>query len=216
MLHIKSFVFSPFAENTYIIYDDAKNALIIDPGCYDTEEKEKLSAFIKEMELKPQMLLNTHCHLDHIFGNKYVAETYHLIPHFHALEKSVMDFAPAAGFMYGVPFDNYTGPVQFIKEGETVPLGDVVLETLFVPGHSPGHLCLYYAAQSFLIAGDTLFHRSIGRTDLPGGDHHQLITNIRTKLFALPNETVVYSGHGPVTTIGEEKAENPFAGASLI
>ncbi|MBK8711447.1 MAG: MBL fold metallo-hydrolase [Niastella sp.] len=215
MLHIKSFVFSPFAENTYIIYDDAKNAMIIDPGCYDTDEKDKLSTFIKEMDLKPQMLLNTHCHLDHIFGNKYVTDTYHLIPHFHANEKMVMDLAPAAGLMYGVPFDQYTGQVHLMKDDETVQLGDAVFETLYVPGHSPGHLCFYYAPQSFLIAGDTLFHRSIGRTDLPGGDHQQLLSNIRTKLFALPGDTVVHSGHGPVTTIAEEKAENPFVGASF-
>ena len=210
MLKIKSFVFSPIQENTYILYNEAKQALIIDPGCYFSEEKDVLNDFITQSELKPQMLLNTHCHLDHVFGNKYVAETYGLTLQLHQKEKALLDYAPTSGLMYNMPFDNYKGEFIFLKEGDTLILGEDELKIIEAPGHSPGHICFYCARQNFIISGDVLFNRSIGRTDLPGGNHQLLINNIKQKLFVLPDETAVYSGHGPMTTIGEEKRENPF------
>ena len=192
------------------MYDEFNNCAIIDPGCYFDDEKEQLVGFVKKSGLKPQMLLNTHCHLDHVFGNKYIAETYGLVAQIHEKEKTVLEFAPASGLMYNMPFDNYTGNFIFLKEGDTITIGEDTLSVIEVPGHSPGHICFYCAKQHFLIGGDVLFNRSIGRTDLPGGNHEQLLKNIREKLFVLPNETVVYSGHGPATTIGEEKLHNPY------
>ena len=210
MLKIKSFVFSPIQENTYLLYNEFNNCIIIDPGCYFDAEKEQLTQFIKESGLLPKMLLNTHCHLDHVFGNKYVAETYTLTPQIHPNEKVVLEFAPTSGLMYNLPFDNYTGDFIFLKEGDKVVLDKDELTVIEAPGHSPGHICFYCKEQNFLIGGDVLFNRSIGRTDLPGGNHQQLIKNIKEKLLVLPDETVVYSGHGPTTTIGEEKNENPY------
>jgi len=210
MLKVKSFVFSPIQENTYILYNEFNECLIIDPGCYFSEEKDELKDFITQSGLQPRMLLNTHCHLDHVFGNKYVAETYGLTLQLHEKEKLLLDYAPTSGLMYNMPFDNYAGEYIYLEEGDLVKLGEDELRVIEAPGHSPGHICFYCAKQNFIISGDVLFNRSIGRTDLPGGDHQTLLKNIREKLFVLPGETVVYSGHGPVTTIGEEKRENPF------
>jgi glyoxylase-like metal-dependent hydrolase (beta-lactamase superfamily II) len=210
MLKIKSFVFSPIQENTYLLYNDMKQGIIIDPGCYFPEENDVLRSFITQSAITPQMLLNTHCHLDHVFGNKFVAETYGLTLQLHEKEKRMLELAPASGLMYNMPFDSYTGEFIYLKGGDTLLLGEDELKVIEAPGHSPGHICFYSAKQNFIISGDVLFNRSIGRTDLPGGDHELLLKNIREKLFVLPDETVVYSGHGPVTTIGEEKKYNPF------
>jgi len=210
MLKIKSFVFSPIQENTYLLYNEFNNCIIIDPGCYFPAEQDELKAFITQSKLTPRMLLNTHCHLDHVFGNKFAAETWGLTLHLHEKEKKLLDYAPTSGLMYNMPFDNYAGDYHFLKEGDVVTLGNDELSVIAAPGHSPGHICFYCAKQHFIISGDVLFNRSIGRTDLPGGDHETLLKNIREKLFVLPEETIVYSGHGPVTTIGEEKKYNPF------
>ncbi len=210
MLKIKSFEFSPIQENTYILYNELNDCIIIDPGCYYDDEKDELLQYIDKMALKPRMLLNTHCHLDHVFGNKFVAEKFGLTLHIHENEKPVLAFAPASGLMYNLPFDNYTGDLIFLNEHEKIKLGDDELDILLTPGHSPGSLSFYSEKDKFVVSGDALFYRSIGRTDLPLGDHETLITSIRQKLFVLPDETKVYSGHGPVTSIGEEKTENPF------
>lgn len=210
MLKIKSFVFSPIQENTYLLYNEFKDCVIIDPGCYFPEEQDELKGFIAQSGLKPLMLLNTHCHLDHVFGNKFIAETYALTLHLHEKEKTLLDYAPTSGLMYNMPFDNYSGKYIFLKGGDTLKIGDDELLVVEAPGHSPGHVCFYCAAQNFVISGDILFNRSIGRTDLPGGNHQTLLKNIREKLFVLPDATVVYSGHGPETNIGDEKKYNPF------
>ncbi len=210
MLKIKSFEFSPIQENTYILYNELNDCIIIDPGCYYDDEKDELLQYIDKMALKPRMLLNTHCHLDHVFGNKFVAEKFGLTLHIHENEKPVLAFAPASGLIYNLPFDNYTGDFVFLNEHEKIKLGDDELDILLTPGHSPGSLSFYSEKDKFVVSGDALFYRSIGRTDLPLGDHETLITSIRQKLFVLPDETKVYSGHGPVTSIGEEKTENPF------
>ena len=210
MLKIKSFVFSPIEENTYLLYNEFSDCIIIDPGCYFPEEKDEIKAFITQSGLTPRMLLNTHCHLDHVFGNKYVAETYSLTLQLHKDEKLLLDYAPTSGLMYNMPFDNYVGEFIYLKQGDIVKLGDDELSVIEAPGHSPGHICFYCKKQNFIISGDVLFNRSVGRTDLPGGNHETLIKNIKEKLFVLPDETVVYSGHGETTTIGAEKKYNPF------
>lgn len=210
MLQIKSFEFSPIQENTYILYNEFNDCLIIDPGCYFDEEKDALVVFIEEKKLKPVMLVNTHCHLDHVFGNKMVAERYSLQLQLHKNEQAVLEFAPASGLMYNMPFDNYSGEFIFLNEGDIIRLGDDELKVLFTPGHSPGSISFYCEKQHFIISGDALFMNSIGRTDLPGGDHGQLIKSIKENLLVLPDETKVYSGHGPVTTVGAERKGNPF------
>lgn len=210
MLTIKSFCFNPFQENTYVLSDSSGQCMIIDPGCYYDQEKEELEAYIASGKLNPVMLVNTHCHLDHIFGNAFVSAKYSLPLHMHEKEVPVLDYAPAAGLMYNVPFENYSGTRIFIEEDRTISLGNHSFQVLFTPGHSPGSISLYCAARQFLISGDVLFRRSVGRTDLPGGDAKVLMDSIRNKLFTLPEGTVVYSGHGPETTIGEEIRENPF------
>lgn len=210
MLKIKSFVFSPIQENTYLLYNEFNECIIIDPGCYGSEEEDELRSFITQSKLTPRMLLNTHCHLDHVFGNKFVADTYGLTLQLHEKEQKLLDYAPTSGLMYNLPFVNYSGTYVYLKQGDQIKLGDDVLDVIEAPGHSPGHICFYCAKQDFIISGDVLFNRSIGRTDLPGGDHQTLLKNIREKLFVLPGQTRVYSGHGPETTIGDEKKYNPF------
>jgi len=210
MLKIKSFEFSPIQENTYILYNEFNECAIIDPGCYFDDEKDELARYIDKMDLKPSMLLNTHCHLDHIFGNKFIAEKFGLMLHIHENEKPVLAFAPASGLMYNLPFDNYKGEFIFLNDGESIKLGNNELKVLLTPGHSPGSISFYSEKDGFIISGDVLFNRSIGRTDLPLGDHETLLKSIRQKLFTLPENTIVYSGHGPTTTIGDEKKYNPF------
>jgi len=210
MFIVKAFTFSPVQENTYLLYNEQGHVLIIDPGCYFEEEREELGTFLKQNNLKPQLLLNTHCHLDHVFGNKWIHETYGLLLHIHPNEKQVLDFAPASGLMWSLPFDNYNAECIYLKDEEEIKLDEDRLKVLFAPGHSPGHVCFYCEAQGFVIGGDVLFRQSIGRTDLPLGNHATLINSIKTQLFTLPDETIVYSGHGPSTTIGYEKKHNPF------
>ena len=210
MFIIKVLTFNAVQENTYVLYNEHNNCIIIDPGCYSNEEKEELNFFIKENKLQPILLLNTHCHLDHVFGNKYFAETYSLTLQIHKSEEEILRLAPASGLMFGLPFDNYAGNFIYIKEGDVIKLNDDSLKVIEAPGHSPGSVCFYCEAQKFIIGGDVLFLNSIGRTDLPGGNQEQLIKNIREKLFALPDDVKVYPGHGPATTIGNEKKFNLY------
>ncbi|MDE3251785.1 MAG: MBL fold metallo-hydrolase [Bacteroidota bacterium] len=210
MLKVKVFTFSPVQENTYILYNEQNKAIIIDPGCYFSAEQETLKNFITDTQLEPVKLLNTHCHLDHVFGNKWVSETWGLELFIHPGEEQMLKLAPISGDKWGLPFHNYTGPLHFLAEGDTVILGEDKLEVILTPGHSPASICFYNPAQSFLIGGDVLFRESIGRTDLPGGNHETLLKSIREKLFVLPDEVTVYPGHGKPTSIGHEKVYNPF------
>lgn len=210
MLQIKVLTFNPVRENTYVLFNEFKECIIIDPGCYFDAEKQELSGFITNNNLQPKILLNTHCHLDHVFGNKYVAEEYKLTVQLHAQEENVLKMAPASGLIFNLPFDNYSGELIYLEEGDIVSLGEDQLKVIFAPGHSPGSICFYCEKQRFIIGGDVLFLNSIGRTDLPGGSHESLVKNIREKLLILPPDVNVYPGHGPETTIGEEIRNNPY------
>ena len=211
MALVAKFALNPFQENTYLLYDDTKECIIIDPGCFTISEKKIITDFIEENQLKPVRLINTHCHLDHVFGNKFIAETYNLVLEIHEGELPVLESMPAVCAKYGIPFSEYSPmPGRFIEEGEIIKFGNTSLKTLFTPGHSPASISFYCEADQFIIAGDVLFHGSIGRTDLPGGNFDALITSIRTQLFPLGDEVKVYSGHGPETTIGFERSNNPF------
>jgi glyoxylase-like metal-dependent hydrolase (beta-lactamase superfamily II) len=210
MLTVQRFTFNPVQENTYIVYNEKRNCCIIDPGCYFASEEQELRSFIESNELKPVYLLNTHCHLDHIFGNRFVHQTYQLTLHLHQLEKAVLAMGPASGQVYQLPFENYDGEMKFLDEGDVVTLDDDELKVLFTPGHSPGSISFYSAANKFVIGGDVLFNGSVGRTDLPGGDFTILEESIKTKLYTLPADTIVYPGHGDNTTIADEMKGNPF------
>lgn len=210
MLTLRHFTFNPIQENTYVVYNEQGECCIVDPGCYFPAERNELKDFIDENRLLPKYLLNTHCHLDHVFGNKFVHETWGLELYTNELEKPVLDYAPVSGKSWGIPFDNYSGPLHWLKAGDEIAIGNDRLLVLFTPGHSPGHISFYSAADGFVLSGDVLFRRSIGRTDLPGGNFDTLIRSIREQLFVLPAETKVYSGHGDPTTVGAEKKDNPF------
>ncbi|MDQ2721369.1 MAG: MBL fold metallo-hydrolase [Bacteroidota bacterium] len=212
MFQIKDFTFNPVQENTYLLYNQHSECIIIDPGCYFDDEKETLKSFINLNKLQPKILLNTHCHLDHIFGNKFIAEEFKLTLKTHLLEKSILELAPASGLMFNLPFDNYQGEIIYLKECDKVFLSEDELEVIHAPGHSPGSICFYCKKQHFLIGGDVLFQNSIGRTDLPYGSQEDLVRNINEKLFILPEDVKVYPGHGPATTIGDEMKMNPYLG----
>ncbi len=209
-MYIQAFTFNPFSENTYILYDDTKECVIIDPGCSNEHERQELTDFIKEEELKPVKLLNTHCHIDHVFGNTFVAKKYNLGLEMHKEDLQTLHSLPQVSHLYGLDAEESIEPTTFLNEGDIVKFGSSSLEILFVPGHSPGSICFVSKDDKFIIGGDVLFHGSIGRTDLPGGDHELLLSGIREKLFLLEDDFAVFSGHGPETSIGFEKKNNPF------
>ena len=210
MLTVQPFTFNPVQENTYVVYNEKGQCCIIDPGCYFAKEEQQLKDFVAQNELKPVYLLNTHCHLDHIFGNRFIHKTFGLVLHLNKLEKPVLEYGPTSGQLWQMPFDNYDAELKFIDEGDDIRIGDDVLHVLFTPGHSPGHISFYSKENKFVISGDVLFEGSVGRTDLPGGNFDILEESIRTKLYTLPEDTIVHPGHGGSTTIGDEMKSNPF------
>lgn len=210
MLYTQSFVFNAFQENTYVIYNDEKQCWIVDPGMYEADELHSFFTFIEENKLEPQAIINTHTHLDHIFGVPALIDKYKIRFGMHELDKPVLDGAAGSAMLFGFDFRDIPQPSFYISENEAMMLGDDAIEVRLVPGHSPGSIVFYYPQGKWAISGDTLFSGSIGRSDLPGGNHDQLLKSIREQLFTLPEETTVYNGHGPSTTIGHEKATNPF------
>ncbi len=210
MIQVKCFTFNPFQENTYIIFDESKECIVIDPGCYNENENKIIESFIENQNLKPVLLVNTHCHLDHVFGNQFISMCYNLLPLIHRLDIPMMEYAAIAAKKYGIHLSKLPKIGGFIEEGDFVSFGKSSFKVVFSPGHSPGHICLINDKQNIAICGDVIFNLSIGRTDLPMGNHDDLIKSIRNKLFVLDNNTVIYPGHGPKTTIGFEKKNNPF------
>ncbi len=210
MLQVKSFTFNPFEENTYIVFDESKDAVIIDPGCYEPYEQKMLESYIDIEGLTVTKLLNTHCHIDHVLGNHFVKTRYNVSFLMHAADLPVLRAVKSYASNYGFPGYTEVLPDEMLKEGDIVAVGSGRMSVLFLPGHSPGHIGFYSADERILLAGDVLFCRSIGRTDLPGGDMETLLTSIHQKLFGLPDDVVVHPGHGPTTTLGEEKISNPF------
>jgi glyoxylase-like metal-dependent hydrolase (beta-lactamase superfamily II) len=207
---IQVFTFNVFQENTYVLFDDTKECIIIDPGCYTQAERNKLSDFIKHKGLKPVRLINTHCHLDHVFGNAFVKETFNVPLEIHRGELSVLQGFERVSQMYNVPVEPTPDPDAFIEDGDEIRFGNSVLKAILTPGHSPASLSLFSESERFVIAGDVLFYNSIGRTDLPGGDYKTLINSIVEKLLPLGDDVIVYNGHGQSTTIGRERLHNPF------
>lgn len=210
MISIRSFTFNPFQENTYVLYDVTREAVIIDPGCYDDGERAELVAFIEENKLKPVKLLNTHCHVDHVFGNRFIAEKYKLGLEMHEKDLKVLNSLLQVAHLYGLNAEESPAPKVFLEEGQKIAFGSSELDIVFTPGHSPGSICFISHPQKFIIAGDVLFYGSIGRTDLPGGHHQTLIDSIKQKLFPLGDDYTVHPGHGPETNIGFERRSNPF------
>lgn len=210
MFHIQVFTFNPFQENTYVLYDETKESVIVDPGCYEDEEKKELADFIASNQLTVTRLLNTHCHIDHVLGNAFVREKYNTKLYIHRNDEPVLRAVSAYAPNYGFHLYHETTPDAYLEEGDEITVGNQKFEVLFVPGHAPGHVAFYNRKEKVVIGGDVLFQNSIGRTDLPGGNFETLINSIHQKLFTLPDDVSVYPGHGPKTTIGFEKLTNPF------
>ena len=210
MIEVKSFVCNPYQENTYLLYDETKECVIIDPGMYTGTEQNAILSFINENTLKPVLLLNTHCHIDHVLGNKFIHDTFGLLPQFHKGELPVLTAVPAYAPQMGIRYELSPLPQAYLEESGTISFGNSTLELIFAPGHSPAHLCFYSNADKFLIGGDVLFYGSIGRTDLPGGNFDTLMKSIKEKLLSLPDDCTVYPGHGGETSIGFERNNNYY------
>ena len=209
-MKLQSFTCNPYAENTYILYDETRECVLVDPGCYTEAEQEMLAGFISAEKLTPVRVINTHCHLDHVFGLPFILRTYGLRPEIHRGEQIVLDYTEQVGKMYGTPTEPMPAPGGYLEEGDLVRFGNTVLEILFTPGHSPASICFFNRTGGQLISGDVLFRGSIGRTDLPGGDYDTLMHSIFEKLMPLEDHIRVYPGHMEETTIGEERRTNPF------
>jgi glyoxylase-like metal-dependent hydrolase (beta-lactamase superfamily II) len=210
MIKVHKFTFNEFQENTYLLSDEQGKTLVIDPGCYHRHEKAILQQYIAQNGLEIVLLVNTHCHIDHVLGNYFVQSTYKVPLLIPEKEQGVFSSGPLYAGMYGFGGYEPAEPAGFLTEQDVLKFGAAQMEIRFVPGHSPGHLVFYSSADGFCIGGDVLFYNSIGRTDLPGGNYEQLLANIRSQLYTLPPETIVYPGHGLQTNIGYEQRTNPF------
>lgn len=210
MITIQTFTFNPFRENSYVLFDETKEAIIIDPGNFDQNENEEITSFIAQQNLKPIRIVNTHAHIDHILGVAYLKEYYKIPFSLHQDDLPLLKSAKVIASNYGFPSFWEPEVDSFLDENDTVTFGNSSLSIRFVPGHAPGHIAFINDEQQFVIGGDVLFHQSIGRTDLPGGNHETLLHSIRTQLFTLTDDYKVYAGHMQPTTIGYEKRHNPF------
>jgi glyoxylase-like metal-dependent hydrolase (beta-lactamase superfamily II) len=210
MATVQYFTNNPYQENTYILFDETGECAIIDPGMETASEQNAVVNFIRANKLKPVLLLNTHCHIDHVLGNKFIFDQYGLKPKFHIGELPLLEAVPSYAPGMGIRYEVSPIPDEYLPETGTISFGNTELALIFAPGHSPAHLCFYDKKDNILIGGDVLFRNSIGRTDLPGGSFEELIKNIEEKLLTLPDDCTVYPGHGPHTTIGSEKQTNPF------
>lgn len=209
-MQIEIFTFNPFEENTYVLYDETLQCIIIDPGCYDADERAELANFIESSNLKPVALLNTHCHIDHVLGNSFIANKFKLQLQIPDGELSTLHATAVYGPTFGIQMEASPEPGKFLMDNEKITFGNTELRCILAPGHSPASICFYIEKEKILIGGDVLFYKSIGRTDLPGGNHQQLLNSIITRLFVLPDDVKVFPGHGLETSIGFEKKHNPF------
>ena len=210
MLQIQGFVFNFASENTYVLYNENKNAWLIDPGNMSEQETNAIDQFIKEKGLKIEKILLTHAHIDHVLGLQWAFDTFKVPVYLHKEDQEVLDMLQASGMRFGFPVEPVRVDTIYINEGEKLELDGEKFNIYHVPGHSPGSVVYHNENQKFMISGDVLFEGSIGRTDLYKGNYEQLIDGIKTKLFVLDPETQVFSGHGNPTSIGFEKQYNPF------
>ncbi len=210
MISVQQFTFNEFQENTYVLFDETGECVIFDPGCRHDFEEKTLSDFISDKKLTPVKLINTHCHIDHVLGNPFVAKKYALELYLHKDELQTYSETGRWAEMFGLVMEEIPEKKVFINEGDQIKFGNSTLDIFFTPGHSIASLTFYNKAENICISGDVLFQESIGRTDLSGGNFDTLINSIKTKLFMLDDETKVYSGHGNPTTIGHERHHNPF------
>ncbi len=210
-MEIKQFIFNMFQENTYVLTDEEKNCVIIDPGCFFEEEKQRLVDHIKENNLKITRIIHTHLHLDHIFGCKTLFDEFGVRPEAHAMDEFLLDIFPTYGKKFGIEDELKCVPLKgYLNDGDVITIGDSELHVIHTPGHSPGGVCYYEPKENILFSGDSLFMGSIGRTDLEKGNGHDLIHSVKEKLMVLPERTTIFPGHGPKTTVGFEKAHNPY------
>ena len=210
MINIQKLVFNPFQVNTYVVSDESRQCAIIDAACYGDHENRILEEYIRKEELIPVRLIYTHCHTDHILGNMFVTGRYHLEPEVHPEGKLFREMAKEFSSVFGVNYEGSMEPSRFLEEGDEIRFGNSSLKVLYTPGHADGSICLWSESQRFVMVGDVLFYTGIGRADLPTGNFDLLKASILQKLFTLPDDTIVYPGHGPQTTIGFEKKHNPF------
>ena len=214
MIKVHSFTFNALMENTYILADETNECIIIDPGCYTKQEKNTLKQFISDNQLLVRLLLNTHCHVDHVLGNHFIKTNYQVPLLISEQEVPVLQAVKAYAPIYGFHEYEPSEPDQFISEDTSILFGKSTLRVLSVPGHSVGHLAFYSQQEGFCVSGDVLFRQSIGRTDLPGGNYDTLMDSIFNKMYLLPDTTIIYAGHGDTTTIGYEKEHNYFVALS--
>ena len=210
MLTVKVLVFNSFQENTYLLSDESKNCILIDPGMNSPNEQTALIEYIKQNDLIPQAMINTHCHIDHVLGCNFVKTKYQIPFYIHQKETPILDNVVGFGEFFGMQVEIPPAPDRYLNQGDSFVFGNSEIQILHVPGHSPGSIALYSVKDNIILTGDVLFRGSIGRTDLPGGDFQTLINHIKSKLLVLPRDIIVYPGHGPHTTIGDEYDTNPF------
>ncbi|HEY4653406.1 MAG TPA: MBL fold metallo-hydrolase [Cyclobacteriaceae bacterium] len=215
MLKVASLVFNPFQENTYLLYDETGACAIVDPGCYEREETETLAGHIASNNLNVVILLNTHCHIDHVLGNAFVKNRFRVPLYVHRLEEPYLRAVASYASNYGFFHYEDSSPDAFLTDNQIVEFGNQKLNVLFTPGHSPGHVAFYHEESRKLLGGDVLFYNSIGRTDLPGGNSEKLLESISKRFFTLPDSVTVLPGHGPETSIGYEKKTNPYCGLTV-
>jgi hydroxyacylglutathione hydrolase len=209
-MYIQALTFNAFSENTYLVWDDTREAVIIDPGCSNYEERQVLQQFVEEKQLNIKYLLNTHAHIDHILGNDFVKKTYGVELYLHPNDRPIYEAAQSRSVFWGFGGYVHTEVDQWLAEGDVIRFGQSELHVILVPGHAPGHVAFVNEEERICLSGDVLFKMSVGRTDFELCNHDHLMDSIRHRLFALPDDTVVFPGHGPTTTIGFEKAHNPY------
>jgi len=209
-MHLHHFTFNPFLENTYLLWDDAGEAAIIDPGMYDEDEEQSVVDFLEKQNLQLRHNLNTHEHLDHVFGNDFIHQRFGLKPVIHPAAKPVLEAVPQYAQMFGVEARPSPEPVLGLNDGSTYAVGQLKLDVAHTPGHAPGHVVLFHRPTKTLIGGDMLFAGSIGRVDLPGADPAAMERSLKEVILSFPDETAVYPGHGPSTSLGHERQTNPF------